>query len=114
MIDLKIPKFKVKQDTSISKKRETFAKSLKKVSKTNPTTYKLMDLARNLMKGGFNTEELQKVKHPDVFLVEKILSKKEKKIWLNCTYLAINTNHGFQKIMFWESNCNLCVELNNL
>ncbi|KAJ8909790.1 hypothetical protein NQ315_012810 [Exocentrus adspersus] len=51
---------------------------------SNPTTYLLQDEAGKEITGGFYELELQKVKHPDAHLVEKVCyEKKEIKFLLN-------------------------------
>jgi len=86
-IDPKLPKFKTGDYVCISKQREAFTKGytpnwsneiflIKKVNFTNPTTYILQDENNSEIRGGFYEEELQKVKHPDVYLVEKIIRRK--------------------------------------
>lgn len=42
---------------------------------TNPRTYLLEDIRGQPIKGGFYSEELQKTKYPNVFLVERVLKK---------------------------------------
>lgn len=94
---IKMPaKFKVGDKVRISKNREVFTKgytpnwsneifSIKKVHYTNPTTYLLEDSHGEDIRGGFYTEELQKVKHPDAYLVDKILKKKGKEVYVKFT-----------------------------
>jgi hypothetical protein len=83
-------KFSVGDHVRISKHRQIFDKSytdnwsneifiVKKVKLTNPTTYLLKDVQGEDILGGFYEEELQKVKHSDIYLVEKVLRKKGKK-----------------------------------
>lgn len=43
---------------------------------TNPITYNLIDGEGQPIYGVFYSEELQKARHPDVFLVEKVLKRK--------------------------------------
>lgn len=47
--------------------------TIERRQKTNPATYILKDSQGQLIKGGFYEPELQKTKHPDVYLVEKVL-----------------------------------------
>jgi hypothetical protein len=42
--------------------------------------------------GGFYEMELKKVKHPDVYLVEKVLKKKRKKLYVK--WLGFNESHN--------------------
>lgn len=55
------------------------------IQPTYPITYLLEDLNGEPILGSFYSEELQKTKYPDVYLVEKILKKKGSKVqvrWL--------------------------------
>jgi hypothetical protein len=46
-------------------------------SLSEPITYTLRDRSGEVLQGSFYTEELQKVKYPDVLLVESVLKKKK-------------------------------------
>lgn len=46
-----------------------------KIKNTSPPTYLLQDAYGDVYERGFYKEELQRVKYPDVYLVEKILKK---------------------------------------
>lgn len=99
-IDPKKQKFKVGDFVRISKYREAFSKGytanwsneifkIIKINNSNPTTFILEDLEKNIIKGGFYPEEIQKVKHPDVYLVEKILKRKGNNVlvkWLGLNH----------------------------
>lgn len=89
-------KFKVGDKVRLSKTREVFTKgytpnwgteifSIKKIHYTTPTTYFLEDSHGEDIRGGFYVEELQKVKHPGVYLVDKILKKKGKEVFVKFT-----------------------------
>lgn len=80
-VDPKPAKFKKGDYVRISKYREAFAKGytpnwsneifqIKKVKRSNPTTYLLIDQKKQEIQGAFYTEELQSTNHPDVYLVE--------------------------------------------
>jgi hypothetical protein len=43
-------------------------------------TYLLEDFEKRPVKGGFYSHELQRVRHPDVYLVEKVLRKRREQI----------------------------------
>lgn len=89
-------KFKVNDKVRISKYREQFSKgytpnwsneifTIKRIKYSNPTTYLLQDSKGEEIKGGFYEEELQKTRHPNVYLVEKIVRKNGNKFlvkWL--------------------------------
>lgn len=89
--------FKVDDHVRISKYRYTFNKAytpnwtteifkIKKVQyHTNPITYLLEDYQGFKIEGAFYPEELQSVKHPDVYLYEKILGRRKGEVrvkWL--------------------------------
>lgn len=103
MIDPKRPKYKVNDLVRISKYREFFSKSytpnwsneifkVVEVKKTNPTTYILEDSEGHRIKGGFYPEEINKVTHPNVYLVEKILRKKGKNVFVK--WLGLSNKHN--------------------
>ncbi|KAJ8914713.1 hypothetical protein NQ315_017423 [Exocentrus adspersus] len=99
----KITKFKVGDHVRISKYREAFEKGctpnwsseifiIRKIKLSNPTTYLLQDEAGKEITGGFYELELQKVKHPDAHLVEKVLRKKGNKVFVK--RLGYNDKHN--------------------
>jgi hypothetical protein len=71
-----------------------------KVKLTNPTTCLLKDVQGEDILGGFYDEELQKVKHSDIYLVEKVLRKKVKKLYVK--WLGLNNTHNS-----WIDNSNI-------
>lgn len=86
-------KFKVGDHVRLSKYKHVFEKgylpswttevfTVSKVQHTDPTTYLLVDWEGNEIKGGVYAEELQLVKHPDVYLVEKIIRRKNNKVYV--------------------------------
>ncbi|XP_044011345.1 uncharacterized protein LOC122854568 [Aphidius gifuensis] len=75
------PKFNVNDNVRISKYKHIFEKGYKpnwtneiftiiKMNKTAPVTYKLKDYQENPIQGCFYNEELQRVKHSDIYLIE--------------------------------------------
>ncbi|KAJ8916433.1 hypothetical protein NQ315_014646 [Exocentrus adspersus] len=87
------PKFKVGDIVRVSNSKHVFEKSYKpnwttelfkivKVQITNPITYLLEDMEEHPIRGGFYEEELQKTSNPDIFLVEKVLKRKGKKVYV--------------------------------
>lgn len=107
-VDPKIPKFKVGDFVRISKQREAFTKGytpnwsneifhITKIKMTNPTTYLIEDENQSKIYGGFYGEELQKVKHPDVYLVEKILRRKGNKVYVKWLGLDKTNNSWILK-----------------
>lgn len=111
--DARLPKYAVNDHVRISKYRSQFAKGytpswtteifrITHVRKTKPITYLLSDIYGNPIQGGFYEEEIQKVKHPDVYLVEKILKRKGDKVLVK--WLGFDSSHNS-----WESAKNLKV-----
>ncbi|XP_057339456.1 uncharacterized protein LOC130676962 [Microplitis mediator] len=95
-------KFKVGDKVRISKYKHVFEKgytpnwtteifTIKTVQNTNPTTYKLVDNQDKPIEG-FYVEELSKVKHPDVYLIEKIIKKRGNKLYVK--WLGFDSSHN--------------------
>lgn len=102
-VDPKPQKFSLRNHVRISKHRAAFAKGytpswsneifkIAKVRLTNPTTYILKDDTGQLIKGAFYEYELQKTKHPDTFLVEKVIRKKGNKLFVK--WLGFDNTHN--------------------
>lgn len=102
-IDPKQPKFKLGDFVRISKFREAFSKSytpnwsneifkIIDIKLTNPRVYLLKDDRGGDIQGGFYDEELQLVKHPNVYLVEKILRKKDNMVYVK--WLGLDKTHN--------------------
>lgn len=96
-------KFKVGSFVRISKYKHIFAKGytpnwtteifkIKRVQHTYPTTYLLIDLSGQDIRGSFYNEELQLVGDPKIYLVEKILKKKGDKVYIK--WLGIDSAHN--------------------
>lgn len=96
-------KFKKDDLVRISKSKHVFEKGytpnyttelfkIDKINITNPTTYVLKDLQDQPIRGSFYEAELQKTKHPDVYLVEKVLRKKGKKVFVK--WLGFDNSHN--------------------
>lgn len=97
IIDVKKPKFKIGDKVRVSKHRSVFKKgytpswsneifTVIKIQTTNPRTFIIQDYLGEIIKGGFYAFELQKVKHSNIYLIEKILRRKGNQIyvkWLN-------------------------------
>lgn len=95
--------FNVGDHVRISKYKNVFEKGytpnwtteifqIVKVQPTSPITYLLKDYQNNEIKGAFYGLELQKVKHPDVYLVERILRKKDNKLLVK--WLGFDNTHN--------------------
>lgn len=102
-VDPKPQKFHLGDHVRISKYRAAFAKGytpswsneifkIAKVRLTNPTTYILEDDTRQHIKGAFYEYELQKTKHPDTFLVEKVIRKKGNQLFVK--WLGFDNTHN--------------------
>ena len=59
---------------------------------TNPVTYKLKDYRDQPIAGGFYEKELLKAKYSDVYLVEKVLKKRGKQIYVK--WLGFDSLHN--------------------
>lgn len=108
VMDKKKPKFSVGNFVRISKHREAFTKGytpnwsteifkIAKIKLTNPTTYIIADGTDQEIRGGFYEQELQKVKHPDVYLVEKVLRRKGNKVYVKWLGLDKSQNSWISK-----------------
>ena len=91
-IDGKDHKFKVRDDVTISKYKNIFAKGyvpnwseenfvIKKVKNTVPRTYVISDVISEEIVGTFYRRELQKMNQKE-FRVEKIIKRKDDKLYL--------------------------------
>lgn len=63
-----------------------------KIKNTLPITYQLKDLEGRPIIGSFYKEELQSVKYPEVYLVEKIIKKKADKVYVK--WLGFPNSHN--------------------
>lgn len=100
---LKPSKFKVNDRVRISKFKHVFEKgytpnwtteifTITHVMATSPVTYKLKDYRDQPIAGGFYEQELAKVKHPDVYLVEKVLKRGGNKLFVK--WLGFSDSHN--------------------
>lgn len=96
-------KFKIGDYVRISKLRGIFDKKfkpnwsyeifrVKKVQLTNPITYLLSDDHDKDILGGFYAQQLQKVKYPEAFLVEKVIKRKGDKIFVK--WMGFDNKHN--------------------
>lgn len=104
-------KFRIGDHVRISKIRGVFDKKylpnwsteifiVRKVQLTNPTTYLLKDAKNEEVLGAFYQEQLQKVKYPDVYLVEKILKRSKNRVFVK--WLGLDNRHNS-----WIENNNI-------
>lgn len=102
-VDPKPQKFRLGDRVRISKHRTVFAKGytpswsneifkIVKVQLTNPTTYILEDDSGQHIQGAFYEYELQKTKHADVFLVEKVIRRKGQQLLVK--WLGLDKKHN--------------------
>lgn len=96
--------FKVGDYVRLSKYRTTFERgytpnwtteifTIRKIQyNTDPITYLLNDYQNNQIKGSVYAEELQRVKHPNVYLVEKILRRRDGKVYVK--WLGFGSEHN--------------------
>lgn len=96
-------KFKIGDFVRVSKYKTVFARgftpnwstevfTITKVRTTNPVTYLLEDSRGQPISGGFYEHELKIAKYPDVHLVEKVLRKKGKKVYVK--WLGFDSSHN--------------------
>lgn len=103
MVDTRKNKFREGDVVRISKQKHHFEKgytpnwttelfTIHKVQPTNPITYLLKDYQQQLVAGAFYTEELQKTKHPNIYLVERVLRRKGNYVFVK--WLGYNNSHN--------------------
>nr|AUH25525.1 INT [Spodoptera frugiperda]DAC81443.1 TPA_asm: integrase [Spodoptera moth adintovirus 1] len=97
------PKFKIGDYVRISKYKHNFEKgytpnwstelfTVKKINNTIPVTYHIQDQRKQAILGTFYEQELQKSNYPGVYLIEKVLRKKGKKLYVK--WLGLNNNEN--------------------
>ena len=97
------PKFKIGDVVRISKEKHVFEKgytpnwttenfTITKVRYTTPFTYNIKDYKNELINGIFYEEELQKCKHPDTYLIERIIRKRGENLFVK--WLGFNDTHN--------------------
>lgn len=106
IFDKRRVRYKVGDIVKISKHKSVFSRGfhgswtpenfkIVKIQITNPPTYILQDLNGQPIAGGFYEQELQKTKHPDVYLVEKVLRRKGNKVYVK--WLGMNERSWIDK-----------------
>lgn len=68
-----------------------------KVQDTSPITYLIKDANHQPILGAFYREELQKTKHPHIYLIEKILKRKGNKMYVKWLGLPLTENSWINK-----------------
>ncbi|XP_068990466.1 uncharacterized protein [Neodiprion pinetum] len=66
--------------------------TISQVENTHPVTYKLKDYRDQPIAGDFYEQELLKVEHPDIYLVEEVLKKRGRKIYVK--WLGFYNTHN--------------------
>lgn len=96
--------FKVGDYVRLSKYRTTFERgytpnwtteifTIRKIQyNTDPITYLLSDYQKHAIEGSVYAEELQSVKHPNVYLVEKVIRKRNGQAYVK--WLGFGAEHN--------------------
>ena len=103
-------KFNVGDSVRVSKYKGSFQKGytpnwsteifvIKKVNKSTPVTYYIQDQRGQLILGTFYEQELQKTKHPNIYLIEKVLKKQGNKLFVKWLGLSDEENSWIDKNM---------------
>lgn len=101
--ELKLSKFHVGEHVRISKQKHLFEKGytanwtgeifkIVKVLPSSPTTYLLQDYKDQEIVGKFYEEELQRVKYPDIYLIEKIIKRRGDQMYVK--WLGFDDSHN--------------------
>lgn len=101
-------KFQVGDYVRISKYKNCFQKGytpnwtteifkIIKVNETIPVTYSIEDQRRQQILGTFYEQELQKTNYPDIYLIEKVLKKKNNKLFVKWLGLENTENSWIDK-----------------
>lgn len=101
-------KFKVGENVRISKYKHIFDKgytpnwsteifTVKRINNTIPVTYHIEDHRKQPIRGSFYEQELQKTSYPGVYLIEKVLKKKGKKLYVKWLGLSNEENSWIDK-----------------
>jgi len=101
--EMKLSKFQAGEHVRISKQKHLFEKGytanwtgeifkIDKVLQTSPITYLLKDYNNGDITGAFYEEELQRVKYPDIYLIEKILKRQGNRMYVK--WLGFDSSHN--------------------
>lgn len=103
-LDRRKAKYKIGEYVRLSKYRMVFDKGytpnwttevfkIRKVQyNTDPITYLLKDYKDKEIKGSVYEEELQRVKHPNIYLIEKIIRRKNGEAYVK--WLGFDSEHN--------------------
>lgn len=90
---VRLSKFRILFDKGYTPNWTTEVFKVRKVQyNTNPITYLLNDYQNTEIKGSVYAEELQHVKHPDVYLVEKIIRRRNGQVYVK--WLGFGNEHN--------------------
>lgn len=89
---VRVSKYKTVFDKGYTANWSTEIFQITKVKNKSPVTYLLKDYQNQPIAGRFYEYELQKTEYPDVYLVEKILKKKPKQLYVK--WLGFNDTHN--------------------
>lgn len=98
-----LAKYKVGDTVRISNQKTAFEKGytrnwsteifdIIKVKITNPVTYLLKDYRNHPITGAFYEEEILKTKHRNIYLIERIIKRKESKLYVK--WLGFDNTHN--------------------
>ncbi|XP_068993912.1 uncharacterized protein [Neodiprion pinetum] len=79
---VRISKFKNVFEKGYTPNWTTEIFTIGRVENTHPVTYELKDYRDQRIAGGFREQELLKIEHLDIYLVEKVLKKRGRKIYV--------------------------------
>lgn len=96
---VRINKYKAVFDRGFTPNWSAEVFEIRKIQNTNPTTYLIQDSRGAPVLGSFYTEELKNVRFPDVYLVERILRRKGKKVYVK--WYGMDASHNS-----WIDNTN--------
>lgn len=95
---VRISKYKACFDKGYTPNWSTEIFKIIKVQKTNPPSYLIEDLKNRPIMGAFYSQELQKTKHHDIYLVEKLLKKKGNRLYVKWLGLPTSENSWINKL----------------
>lgn len=79
---MRISKYKNQFSKGYTPNWSTEIFTVSNILNTDPITYRLKDGDGNLILGSFYEQEIKKTNFPDTFLIERIIKRKKKKIFV--------------------------------
>ena len=89
---VRVSKFKTIFDKGYTPNWSTEVFKIVAVQRTNPVTYLIKDSRGNPVAGGLYEHELLKTAQPDVYLVEKVLRRKDNEVFIK--WLGLDNSHN--------------------